>query len=70
MRRYNYEKQVEKWDVLEVTADGHSDKNPFVDYEIHGTFTGKHETVTVDGFYDRRRIQSKIYAVFCGIVYI
>ena len=52
MRRYNYEKQVEKWDVLEVTADGHSDKNPFVDYKIHGTFTGKHETVTVDGFYD------------------
>ena len=34
MRRYNYEKQVEKWDVLEVTADGH-----FVDYKIHGTFT-------------------------------
>ena len=27
-------------------------KNPFVDYKIHGTFTGKHETVTVDGFYD------------------
>ena len=52
MRRYNYEKQVEKWDVLEVTVDGHSDKNPFVDYEIHGTFNGKHETVTVDGFYD------------------
>ena len=49
MRRYNYEKQVEKWDVLEVTADGHSDKNPFVDYEIQGIFTGKHETVTVDG---------------------
>ena len=49
MRTYNYEKQVEKWDVLEVTVDGHSDKNPFVDYEIHGTFNGKHETVTVDG---------------------
>lgn len=52
MRRYNYEKQVEKWDVLEVTVEGHSDKNPFVDYEIQGIFTGKHETVTVDGFYD------------------
>lgn len=52
MRRYNYEKQVEKWDVLEVTIEGHSDKNPFVDYEIQGIFTGKHETVTVDGFYD------------------
>ena len=52
MRRYNYEKQVEKWDVLEVTVEGHSDKNQFVDYEIQGIFTGKHETVTVDGFYD------------------
>ena len=52
MRRYNYEKQVEKWDVLEVTVEGHSDKNRFVDYEIQGIFTGKHETVTVDGFYD------------------
>ena len=52
MRRYNYEKLVEKWDVLEVTVEGHSDKNPFVDYEIQGIFTGKHETVTVDGFYD------------------
>ena len=52
MRRYNYEKKVEKWDVLEVTVEGHSDKNPFVDYEIQGIFTGKHETVTVDGFYD------------------
>ena len=30
MRRYNYEKQVEKWDVLEVTVEGHFDKNPFV----------------------------------------
>ena len=52
MRRYNYEKQVEKWNVLEVTVEGHSDKNPFVAYEIQGIFTGKHETVTVDGFYD------------------
>ena len=43
---------MEKWDVLEVTVEGHSDKNPFVDYEIQGIFTGKHETVTVDGFYD------------------
>ena len=48
MRTYNYKKQVEKWDVLEVTVGGHSDRNPFVDYEIHGTFTGKHETVTVE----------------------
>lgn len=59
MRRYNYKKQVEKWDVLEVTVEGHSDKNPFVDYEIQGIFTGKHETVTVDGFYDGEVLTGK-----------
>ena len=70
MRRYNYEKQVEKWDVLEVTVEGHSDKNPFVDYEIQGIFTGKHETVTVDGFYDGEGVYKVRYAVFRGIIYI
>lgn len=43
---------VEKWGVFEVAANGHADKNPFVDYTIQGTFSGKNETVTVDGFYD------------------
>lgn len=64
MRRYNYEKQVEKWDVLEVTVEGHSDKNPFVDYEIQGIFTGKHETVTVDGFYDGEGVYKVRYMPF------
>ena len=67
MRRCNYEKQVEKWDVLEVTVEGHSDKNPFVDYEIQGIFTGKHETVTVDGFYDGEGVYKVRYR---GIIYI
>ena len=43
---------VEKWGVFEVAAKGYSDKNPFVDYDVKGTFTGKNESVTVDGFYD------------------
>lgn len=52
MCTWNYDKQVEKWNVQEVAVSGHTDKNPFVDYAIHGTFAGKHEKVTVDGFYD------------------
>lgn len=52
MCKIQVKKEVEKWDVFEITAKGKSDKNPFVDYKISGTFTGKNETVTVDGFYD------------------
>jgi hypothetical protein len=47
-----YERNVERWGVLTVTVNGYSDKNPFVDYNIKGIFTGKNESVTVNGFYD------------------
>ena len=47
-----YRKTVEKWCVFEVTVEGRSDKNPFVDYYIKGVFQGKNERVEVDGFYD------------------
>jgi len=43
---------VSKWDIVEVEVKGYSDKNPFVDYHINGIFTGKDESVTLDGFYD------------------
>jgi hypothetical protein len=43
---------VRKWDVLEIEAKGFSDKNPFTDYQIVGTFTSASKSVTVDGFYD------------------
>lgn len=52
MLDYTYPRTVEKWCVFEVTTKGYADKNPFVDYHIQGTFTGKNEQVTVDGFYD------------------
>ena len=48
----SYQDRIEKWDILEVACKGHEDKNPFVDYQIKGTFSSKNETVTVDGFYD------------------
>ena len=52
MQEIGYKKQVERWDVQEIVLTGKSDKNPFVDYNIFGCFTGKNEKVTVDGFYD------------------
>ncbi len=47
-----YIQKIQKWDTWEITCMGHSDKNPFVDYKIQGTFTNGHECKTVDGFYD------------------
>lgn len=47
-----FQKTVEKWGIFEVWCQGKTDGNPFVDYEITGTFTGKSETVEVKGFYD------------------
>lgn len=44
--------QVEKWGVFELTVPGKQEKNPFTDYEIHGIFYHKRETVSVNGFYD------------------
>lgn len=47
-----YNESVEKWDVFEVEISGKMEGNPFTDYKIWGTFYGKEETKTVDGFYD------------------
>ena len=43
-------KQIVKWGVFEATVNGKSGGNPFLDYEITGTFTGERETVKVYGF--------------------
>lgn len=47
-----YPSEVEKWNVYEMIIQGPSDGNPFIDYKIKGTFYGKNETKTVEGFYD------------------
>lgn len=47
-----YEKRVEKWGVFEVSVNGKSDKNPFVDYQVTGVFKSKNEIETVSGFYN------------------
>lgn len=43
---------VERWGIFETEIQKEVMGNPFTDAELTGTFTGQHETVTVDGFYD------------------
>ena len=47
-----YEKQVERWGTAEFTCRGPAEDNPFLEQTIKGIFSGKHETVEADGFYD------------------
>jgi hypothetical protein len=43
---------VPKWNVFEVTLQGPSTGNPFIEVELSAAFTLEHRTVQVDGFYD------------------
>ena len=56
MNNFSYMKQVDKWDVQEISIEGYSDRNPFTDYNIMGEFRSKNESVKVDGFYDGQGI--------------
>ena len=49
---YSYPATAPRWGVFEVTMPGKTEGNPFTDYTITATFTGKEGSVTVDGFYD------------------
>lgn len=48
----NYQSQIEKWNVFEVSCEGPSEGNPFTEQWIKGIFEGKSERVEADGFYD------------------
>lgn len=52
MEAIKYRTETERWDTWEIVCPGHSDGNPFVDYQIQGVFQSKNEEKTVDGFYD------------------
>ena len=52
METFYYEKQVERWGTAEFICRGPAEGNPFLEHTIKGIFTGKHETVEADGFYD------------------
>ena len=44
--------EVRRWGVQELSFSGPSGGNPFTDYAVSATFTGRNETVRTDGFYD------------------
>lgn len=48
----NYTTQVEKWGLFELSADGKTKGNPFVNYSVAAHFESKSENKTVSGFYD------------------
>jgi hypothetical protein len=52
MERHIETIRVERYGVLELKFIGNKDGNPFVDYQIKGTFSGKCEHKTLEGFYD------------------
>ncbi len=47
-----YVKTISKWEMWEVALEGPIEGNPFMEQHIRGTFCGKYEKVTSDGFYD------------------
>ena len=44
--------QIEKWGVFEIALNGKRDGNPFLDYEVAGSFRSEQESVRTRGFYD------------------
>ena len=52
MSKISYAGLVSKWGIQEITLNGPKEGNPFVAHWVRGTFTGRNETVTADGFYD------------------
>ena len=52
MSTISYAELVSKWGIQEITLNGPKEGNPFVEHWVRGTFTGRNETVTADGFYD------------------
>ena len=43
---------VERWGMFEVTVKGPATGNPFTEHRVEGVFSGRQETVRVEGFYD------------------
>ncbi len=46
------ESEIEKWDFYEVSLDGPTDGNPFVDIELSAVFKNGDKTYEPNGFYD------------------
>ncbi len=52
MNRIEYSRTITRWSMTEIRCVGPVEGNPFTDCWIRGIFTGKEESVTVEGFYD------------------
>ena len=52
MSLQNAPQQVERWGIFELSLDGPTAGNPFVDVRFGAAFRHGHRTITVDGFYD------------------
>lgn len=48
--------EVERWGTWELSLDGPTDGNPFLDVQLNARFEHKHRAVEVDGFYDGKGI--------------
>lgn len=44
--------EVEQWGVFEITLNGPSEGNPYMDTELTAVFMNENKTVSVPGFYD------------------
>ena len=47
-----YDKSTAKYDMFEVSLEGPSGGNPYIEQSVSGVFRGAHEEKEVDGFYD------------------
>lgn len=48
----DYQRQVERWDMIEVTLQGPAQGNPFTEQWVRGVFTNGYQTIQANGFYD------------------
>lgn len=63
----NIETAIERWGVFELCLKGPSEGNPFVEQWLRGSFLGKNEQVSVNGFYDGDGIyRIRFMPSFCG----
>jgi hypothetical protein len=52
MSRLQPNYQVERWAIFEISSEGPSDGNPFLEVQLSARFSFKHRSVDVEGFYD------------------
>jgi hypothetical protein len=43
---------IEKWKVFELTLNGPTTGNPYIDVKLSGKFINNYDTISVPGFYD------------------